>query len=108
MHFKIASIVPNPTLHPGEVSQPLLSERLRGVINQISGKMALENSQILTATFEAAKVLVKKGSLTADEETILESFPQEIFDHTDLLVRRHFAEEIKFDIYDFTHRVIKM
>ena len=64
--------------------------------------MALDDSQKLTATFEAAKALVKKGSLTADEETILELFPQEIFDQTDLLVWTHFAEEIKFDTFDFT------
>ena len=61
--------------------------------------MALDDSQILAA-FEAGKALVKRRSLTADEKTILGSFPQEIFDHNDLLVRQHFEEEIKFDISD--------
>ena len=61
--------------------------------------MALDDSQILAA-FEAGKALVKRRILTADEKTILGSFPQEIFDHNDLLVRQHFEEEIKFDISD--------
>ena len=49
--------------------------------------MALNTSKMLASSFEAAKILVKSGSLTADEKILFASFSQEIFDHKDLSVR---------------------
>ena len=58
--------------------------------------MALDNSQILSSSFEAAKTLLTRGNLTTDEKTILGSFPQQIFDHKEFPVRRHFEDDNKF------------
>ena len=56
--------------------------------------MALDDSQIARQNFEAAKNFVNRGSLTADEKVILESFPQEVFCHTDPSVERQ-TDKIK-------------
>ena len=45
--------------------------------------IAHDDSQIARQNFEAAKNFVKRGSLTADEKAILESFPPEVFSKTD-------------------------
>ena len=50
--------------------------------------MALDDSQIARQNFEAAKNFVKRGSLTAEEKAILESFPQEVFSQTDPSVEK--------------------
>ena len=50
--------------------------------------MALDDSQIARQNFEAAKNFVKRGSLTADEKAILESFPEEVFSQTDPSVEK--------------------
>ena len=50
--------------------------------------MALDDPQIIVQSFNAAKDLVKKGNLSADDKTKLEAFPPEIFNHSDSLVRK--------------------
>ena len=56
--------------------------------------MALDDSQIAKQNFEAAKNFVKRGSLTADEKAILESFPPEVFSQTDPSVEKQ-TDKIK-------------
>ena len=56
--------------------------------------MALDDSQIARQNFEAAKNFVKRGSLTADEKAILESFPPEVFSQTDPSVEKQ-TDKIK-------------
>ena len=45
--------------------------------------MALDDSQILVQSFSAAKELIKRGSLSADDKVILGSYPQETYHHKD-------------------------
>ena len=45
--------------------------------------MALDDSQILVQSFTAAKELIKRGSLSADDKVILGSYPQETYHHKD-------------------------
>ena len=61
---------------------------------QTKKAMALDDSQIAKQNFEAAKNFVKRGSLTADEKAILESFPPEVFCHTDPSVEKQ-TDKIK-------------
>ena len=56
---------------------------IAAMFSEAKKSMALDDSQIARQNFEAAKNFVKRGSLTADERAILESFPQEVFSQTD-------------------------
>ena len=45
--------------------------------------MALDDSHIVVQSFAAAKELIKRGSLSADDKAILGSYPQETYHHKD-------------------------
>ena len=50
--------------------------------------MVLDDAQILVENYSAAKSFVRNGSLSADDKAILGGYQQEIFNHTDLPVRK--------------------
>ena len=53
--------------------------------------MVLDDAQILVESYSAAKGFVRNGSLSADDKAILGGYQQEIFNHTDLPVRKKFS-----------------
>ena len=67
---------------------------IAAMFSEAKKSMALDDSQIARQNFEAAKSFVKRGSLTADEKAILESFPQEVFSQTDPSVEKQ-TDKIK-------------
>ena len=67
---------------------------IAAMFSEAKKSMALDDSQIARQNFEAAKSFVKRGSLTADEKAILESFPQEVFCLTDPSVEKQ-TDKIK-------------